>query len=302
MMTAFSLSDLKPLTSAARDDARVRALRRVQKLAGQRPTRAQFTVEHAPLVGVLDWLAGFVFVSALIISSLNIVAHMGRLAAEAYAPAPAGIAIPRGTATVIFQVASVPLAEFSMIAFLVAFGMTRGWRRWAYLLLAVMATIFILSANLSSHVGTFEAALPAAFTIGTGLRLEALLAEQLKRRAEVQTRYREALSAWERAQVDPSQHPAFPALLREELWAKLVSYAANRGFADAPADFKRAAVQREIDAMRWAYTSRPTNGAESAHDPSESNAVKNAEPSWSPDENHADIAALHASNGRTANA
>lgn len=126
----MNLSDLKALSAVARDDAQHRALRRVQKLAGQRPTRAQFSLEYAPLMGLLDWLVLFVFVAALVISSLNIIAHMGRLAEAHYAPPAAGIHIPHEAATVVFQLASIPLAEFSMIAFLVAFGMTQGWRDW----------------------------------------------------------------------------------------------------------------------------------------------------------------------------
>lgn len=301
-MADFNLSDLKPLTSAARDDARRRALRRVQKLAGKRPARAQFTIDHTPLVGVLDWLAAFVFLSALLISSLNIIAHMGRLASAAYTASPEGIHITRPAATVIFQTASVPLAEFSMIAFLVAFGLAQGWRRWVYLFLAALATAFILVANLSSHVGVFEAVLPAAFTIGTGLRLEHLLAEQLRRREDVQRRYRDALAVWERAQGDPVQHPAYPALLREELWSKLAGYTANKPFVDAPADFKRAAVGREIAAMQWAHDVRPTSGAESANHPNDISAAKYAEPPLPSNAAHGAPVPTNADNGRGAHA
>lgn len=301
-MTPYSLADLKPLTGAARDDARARAIRRVMKLAGPRPTRQRFAVEYGRLFGVLDWLAAFVFVSALVISSLNILSHMGRLASTAYVASPAGITIPRGAAVVLVQVFSIPLAEFSMVAFLVMFGLARGWRRWVYLALALLATAFLLVANIRSGIGTFEAALPALFTIGTGLRLEYLLAEQLKRRDDIDARYRAALADWTQATTAPEEHAAFLQLYAEELWQKLISYKANEAFIDAPADFKRAAVQRELDAMRWAHTTRPMNGAGSANHPTEPSGAYNAVPSLSRYENHGAIAAQPANNGRIANA
>lgn len=251
-MSAFDLSELKPLTSAARDRSHERAIQRVRKLAGPKPERRQFAIEHGALFGVLDWLALFVFLSALSISSLNIIAHMGRLASAAYAPSPAGIRVSPELATVIYQVASIPLAEFSMLAFLVAFGLARGWRRWVYLALAGLATAFILLANATSGVGHFEAALPALFTIGTGLRLEYLVIEGLRRRQDVAERYRAALAHWSAAQTDPEQHPHYATFLRQELWEHLLTYKDNRRFVDAPHDFKRAAVEREIRAMRWA--------------------------------------------------
>lgn len=295
-MTEYRLSSLKPLTTTARDDARARALRRVMKLAGQRPTRQQFAVEYARLSGVLDWLAVFVFVSALVISSLNILSHMGRLASAAYVASPAGIAVPRGAAVVLTQVFSIPLAEFSMVAFLVMFGLARGWRRYIYLALALLATGFLLVANIRSGIGTFEAALPALFTIGTGLRLEYLLAEQLKRHDEIDQRYRAALAEWSTATRAPEQHPMFMPLYAEELWQKLTSYKANEVFIDAPPDFKRAAVQRELDALRWAYTN-PTHGAPGARHSNATSGVNNVEAAFSQHENHAGIAVTRANNG-----
>jgi len=301
MMTNYQLSNLKPLSGAARDDARARAIRRVMKLAGPRPTRQRFAVEYARLFGVLDWLTAFVFVSALVISSLNIISHMGRLASAAYVASPAGITIPRSAAVVLTQVFSIPLAEFSMVAFLVMFGLARGWRRYVYLALAMLATGFLLVANIQSGIGTFESALPALFTIGTGLRLEYLLTEQLKRREDVDRRYRAALADWTQATSAPEQHAAFRQMYAEELWQKLISYKANEAFIDAPPDFKRAAVQREFDAMRWAHTSRPINGAESASNSNEPSGVNNAEPYSTPNEKHAVSVVTHADNGHIVN-
>lgn len=301
-MANYQLSDLKPLSSAARDDARARAIRRVMKLAGPRPIRQRFAVEYARLFGVLDWLAAFVFISALVISSLNIISHMGRLASAAYVASPAGIAIPRSAAVVLTQAFSIPLAEFSMVAFMVMFGMARGWRRYVYLALALLATGFLLVANIQSGIGTFEAALPALFTIGTGLRLEYLLTEQLKRREDVDRRYRAALADWTQAVTNPEHHAAFRQMYAEELWQKLISYKANEAFIDAPPEFKRAAVQRELNAAQWAYTNPTLSGAESASNPNESSGVNNVESFLSQYENHADIVAQHANNGRIANA
>lgn len=247
----MDIEDVKPLTNAARDRCFERAIQRVRKLAGPKPTRRQFAIEHGSLFGVLDWLALFVFLSALVVSSLNIIAHMGRLASSAYTPSPAGIRISPELATVVYQTASIPLAEFSMLAFLVAFGLTHGWRRWVYLALAGLATVFILLANVTSGVGRFEAALPALFTIGTGLRLEYLVIEGLRRRQDITERYRVALNEWRAAQTNPEQHPKFMSYLRQEMWAHLMTYKDNQRFVDAPVEFKRAVIERELQAMQW---------------------------------------------------
>lgn len=255
--TAFDLSRVKPLTTDQYDAARAKALERVKQRIGTKPQRRDFERELGHLWTALDVIAVLVFGAALIVSSLHIIAHMGKLADASYsatAQAQAGTVISRDLFVAAHQWMLIPLAEGSMILFLVMFGMTaKSWRRWVYFVLALIAVVFVIVANWQSGIGVLESLLPPAFTIGIGLKLEALIVEGLKRRDTVTARYLEALHTWETSSQDASKHPDFLPILKQELWQKLVSLKANQDFKDAPPPLKAAAVYREMQRDLWAY-------------------------------------------------
>jgi hypothetical protein len=253
----YTLDRLKPLTSDQYDQCRQKALDRVQNRIGNRPRRSDFVRELGSIVTILDWLALLVFGSALVVSSIHIINHMGQLAANSYGTfnqTGAGTVIGRDFYTAAHQWAVIPLAEGSMILFLVMFGMSgRTWRKGVYLLLAVTAVIFVIVANWQSNIGILESLLAPIFTVGIGLKLENLIVQSLRRRDEVSDRYLKAMAIYEAASKDATKHPEYIPLFKQEIWQKLTSLPTNREFRDAPAGFRHAAVAREMERDSWAY-------------------------------------------------
>lgn len=253
----MNLSELKSLTTLQYDECKERAIRRVQRTIGDKPSRQQFQRELGRLWTVLDILAIVVFIPALFVSSVHIITHMGKLAADSYKAAnlaQAGTIIGQDLYVAIHQWFMIPLAEGSMILFMVLFGLTKaGWRRWVYLALAVVALTFVAIANWQSGIGSLEAVLAPIFTIGIGLKVEHLIVQALERRAVVDKDYLKAMAVWEAATQDATKHPDYKPMLANELWQALMKPKGNQWAVEAPPGFKVAAVQREMARERWAY-------------------------------------------------
>lgn len=252
----MELHEMKELTGTQFDAARLAAERRAALRVGDRPRRADYRREYGALWGALDALAALIFAAALAISSVHILAYAGHEAAASFdrvQGAPLlGLAVEGAAYGVIHQLGFILLAESAMLLFFVLYRTGRGVERWLSLALALAAMIFVVVANLSSGLNLFLALLAPAFTIGIGFRLEALIAEKLRRAREVDARYRAALEVWEAASADITRHPDYRALLAQEVWAKLMAQRANAGYVDAPPALKRAAVQRELAKDAWA--------------------------------------------------
>lgn len=251
-----NLSNLRPITTIQYDECKSRARSRVERNIGERPARSQFARELGRLWTPLDLIALVVFIPALFVSSVHIVTHMGKLAASSYQAAnlaQAGIVIDQATYVTIHQLALIPLAEGSMILFMVMFGLSAGWRRWVYLGLAAVALVFVSVANIQSEIGTLEAVLAPIFTIGIGLKLEHLIVQSITRRSEVDKRYLEALHTWELATKEPTAHPDYKAFLYNEIWQQLMKTKSNQWALEAPNGFKVSAVRRELERDSWAH-------------------------------------------------
>jgi hypothetical protein len=252
----LDLNRLKPLTTEQSDAARRKALERVTARIGSRPSRKDFQRELGSMLTLLDALALLVFIPALTVSSIHIIQHMGALANVSYAAIAtysAGTVIGRDLYTAAHQWLLIPLAEASMLLFLVMFTLTKGWRRVVFLALAIAAVLFVTIANVASGIGSLESVLAPLFTIGIGLHLESLIVRQLERRSDVSSRYLAALSTWEAASQDATKHPDYLPILKQELWARLMALTNNKPFADAPAAFRHAAVRRELERDMWAF-------------------------------------------------
>lgn len=254
----YDLNALKELTGQQYDQCKERAAERVKARIGAKPTRKQYSREYAPLLGILDVLAAVIFIAALAVSSLHILSYSGHEATNSYKATSdqqiTGITVDQHLYGVIHQIGFILLAEAAMLLFAVMFQTRRGWERWVSGALALLAMVFVIVANLSSGLTPFLAILAPLFTIGIGFRLEGIVAESLRRNAEVDRRYTEALTVWERAQDDITTHPDYRPLLVSEVWSKLVSLKSNSAYADAPAAFKHAAVRREMEREAWAYS------------------------------------------------
>lgn len=267
MPTGDFLRRLRPLTLTQYDECKVVALQRVTKLIGEKPTRRRLRRDLGPLLTPLDALALVVFLAAFLVSSVHILAHAGGLAATTYRPpdptgGDPGLVVSAYVYAVVHQGGFLFLAEASMLLFMVTWRtQTREERRtWyrlprrlfsVYLLLALVAMTFVLVANLASGLTLLEALMPPVFTIGLGFHVERLVVELLDRRAFLNRRLQEALDVWERATEDPTTYPSYRQLLLREIWEKLARMKDNRDLADAPANLKRAAVERELGRDLW---------------------------------------------------
>lgn len=251
------LAQLKGLSTDQYDRCRESALRRVQARIGNKPERKHFERELGSLWTVLDVIALIVFAAALTISSVHIITHMGQLADASYkqlTQATTGTQIGADLYTAVHQWGAIFMAEGSMILFAVLFGLTRKTsRRWIFAALAAVAAVFVIVANWQSNVGALESIMPAIFTLGIGFHVERLIVATMRRREEVTTQYLKALNTWDVASVDATRHPDYLPMLRQELWQKLASLAANKTYLDAPAPLKIEAVNRELSRELWAY-------------------------------------------------
>lgn len=262
------LNTLRPLTQEERQTAQTAARAAVIRAAGDRPERKAFQRELGSIFTLLDYLALVVFVPALIVSSVHIIYHMGMLAAASYAPVTTevtGTVINGSLYIAIHQWALIPLAEASMLLFLVMYAMNGETRRkYVYLALAGAALLFVAIANLKSGIAFFESVLPAIFTIGVGFHLETLIVRQLKRRDEINSRYLEALHSWEVATANPEQHKEYMQRYANALKDALTRANARRAaFKDLTVAQWRLLVKREIAADNWYGddVDLPTGGA-----------------------------------------
>lgn len=259
------LSVLKGLSLNQYDDAKATTVERVKKLIGEKPTKESMKREQASLLTPLDALALVVFIAAFMVSSVHIFGHMSELATQTYKVQADQLGIiPLGQVyAVIHQLGFILLAEASMLLFMVTWRMQTKeiigyyWRiipkkgLSVYLLLSLVAMIFVLASNLSSGLTLLEALMPPVFTIGLGLHVEGLITEMLVRRKDLAKRLAEALDIWENATDDPTTHPKYRQLLMREIWDRIVKLRENRELADAPARLKLSAVHREMERDGW---------------------------------------------------
>lgn len=266
------LTLLKPLTLNQYDDAKAATLARVTKLIGDKPTRKKLQRDQGSLFTPLDLLALVVFVAALLVSSIHIITLMGELATTTYVAqglTVLGIHLDGNLYAVLHQLGFIFLAEASMLLFMVTWRMqvrdvVGVWFKIprklfsVYLLLALLAMSFVLSANLKSGLSLLEAIMPPIFTIGLGLHMEHLIVELIDRRQQLTDRLQEKLAIWEEASEDPSTHPEYRQLLVRELWEKLAKLAVNRDLADVPGRLKLSAVHRELERDAWTVEAMST--------------------------------------------
>lgn len=256
------IADMKQMNNDQYDRAKASAVERIKKRLGDRPTRAQFNRELGPLWTVLDALALVVFAAALFVSSTHIIKHMGALSAASYAQfadtVTDGTRVSAAVYANVHQWGYILMSEASMLLFMILFAMLKGWRRWVFFSLAMVATVFVIVANWQSGIGALESIMVPAFTLGIGLHLERLIVRGLRRRHDVTTKYLDALGKWEVGTNEPENHPDYLPTLKQEIWETLTKLKANREYADAPSAVKNAAVAREMARERWVYEDAPS--------------------------------------------
>lgn len=240
---------------------------------GQKPKRSDFKIEHANQWDILTILGLILFVGAFCVSSLHIIAYAGTRAATAHHSLQFGIDVDKDLFTVIHQLGFVLLAETAMILFFVqhqlhgkAIKLGNHSLGTVQLYLAMMAAFFVVVANFSSGLNPLLSILAPAFTIGGGFLIEEKIKISIENAQETDTKYRAALAIYENASKDITQHPDYENTVKLAIWDKLMTLKANKEFADAPAQIKREAVQRELNRETWTETE--VNPNPKAHTPS----------------------------------
>lgn len=273
MPNPVTLHHIKPLNNNQYDSCRAEAVQRVQGKVGERPERKRFERELEPLWQPLDVIALIVGLSAWLVSSVHILTHAGRMAAQSFSETVAsvnlaGFHVSEATYGHVHQLGLIILAESAMILFMVMHSsrlkppQRRNESDIAYaartglsipLLLALMAAGFTLYANMQSGVGILESLLPPAVTIGLGMYFERIIAEMIKRRKDVTTRYLEAMRIWEAAQRDIESHPDFLPFFRQALAQKLMSLKPQKDYPHVPIAVIKQSVAREMYRDQWAF-------------------------------------------------
>lgn len=257
-----NLNELQGLTANQLELAREAAIARVKRIAGDKPTRDQFRREYAPIWDIQLKAGALLFLMLFLISGLHIWQYMTDYAMQTYQPVEgaAGLTIPVHMWAFVHQFGGVFISELGIIFFMVWHNKRthlRASRKWylrplsPFILLAIAAAAMVLIANLSNGENSFVAIIPPLFTMGLSIPLETAIVESDKRKAEIDSRYVEALDKWQKAAHNPEDHPEYQGFLYRAVWEKLISYKANAAYADADRAFKMAAVRRELDKDNW---------------------------------------------------
>lgn len=282
MTNTISLQHIKALTNHQYDACRAEAIRRIRRKVGDRPERRDFQRQLDPLWQPLDFVALLVGLSAWLVSSIHILTHAARIAANSFSvtvenAALAGWIVDSNTYGKVHQAGLIVLAESAMIMFMIMHEVRdrrpqkHGENVTAYLLrtgpsipllLALMAAGFALYANLQSGVGLLESVLPPAVTIGLGIYFERLISEMIQRRKEVTIRYLDAMRVWEAAQKDIESHPDFLPYFRQAIAQKLMSLKPQRDYPNVPIGVIKQAVAREMYRDQWSYETRQSETQE----------------------------------------
>jgi len=239
------MSDYKHLTPLEYDRARTKAGKRTQDKIGDKPTRDQFKREYGSVFTIMDIFAAVIFIAAWIISSTHIISLMTDQAITTYKSADAGLVISQEVYTLTHQVGMVFLAEASAILFMVMYSRMR---YPIFLGMAALASLFVLYANVVSGLNLFIAVLPPVFTLGIGYRLEQIIAEILQRRADLDSKYTDALNTWQAASEDYKQHPDYIPALLQEVYAAVER---KNSWTQLQPGQKRQVAEQEIQRHEW---------------------------------------------------
>lgn len=241
----------KKLTPAQFQLAINQAKKLVIERTGAKPHKAQFAIEAEKPYDMLDLVMLIVFTAAFFISSIHILIHMDKLASNSYDIVldeqrenvrvadseifEAGITINPQFYISSHQIAYIFLAEGSIILFLIMFGQTpkSDFRKYVYLIIAILSIVFVLVANIQSNVGTLESIIVPIITIGLGFRIEKIFERYINNRKEVDRKYRKALEQYELATANPENSNLFMPYLEQSLKSKILSL---KGYSDLPED------------------------------------------------------------------
>lgn len=256
------IEQIQPLTQQQRVEARKKAIKVVEALAGTKPTRETF--RNSTFSKYPAWITGLVVILSLVVLLTAFLLSAMRLYHIGYQTFHE--TLDNDFASTVAGFAIVLLSEAAAVLFTIALsviGQSQTQKR--ILLASVFATAALaLSGNyyVALHgraitvFGVLEAMLPPLLTLSTAYVLKELLLRVIELRHADQLAFEVALGDWKQATANSEQHPNFLQAYANELRDLLIK--ANRRSKSIreivehleKSDW-RILVQRELRSESW---------------------------------------------------
>ena len=226
--------NLKHLTPAEYDQAHATALQRVIDRNGDKPTLQQFKQQQPIERGLvlLYGLATVIFIVAFFVSSQHVISYANKTAALAHIPQSAtGLtALVRASWFWIHELGLLLLAETAMITFMIMARVTTSkLERALMVILSLASALFVVWANLQSGLVWHLALLVPSITLGASLVVDHWAVNSIQQERACRANYQTALTAYNTAVNNPSQHGDFPAYLRQAVFDALMHAQTGNG-------------------------------------------------------------------------
>jgi len=253
---------IQPLTQQQRLEARQKAIKVIETLAGAKPHREQYknsTVSKYPhwITALVVILSIIVLLTAFLLSAMRLY-HIGY---ETFYET-----LKHELMSTIAGLAIVLLSEAAAVLFTLALsviGQTPTQKR--ILLVSIVGTATLaLSGNyyvaLYEHTLTvfnvLEAMLPPLLTLSTAYVLKELLLRVIEQRHADQIAFEQTLSDWQQSTANPESHPKFTQAYANELRDMLIKINRRRKMSKAAieqleAPQWRMLVRRELQTEDW---------------------------------------------------
>ena len=220
------MNTLKHLSAEAFDHCKTIAMERVKERA-IKPSLAQFKKHNRIESGllILYALASVIFIVAFAVSSQHIIAFANVVASSAHIPeSTIGLtAMVRASYYWIHELGLLLLAETSMLTFMVMARITPSiWHKLIMYVIALSSASFVIYANLQSGLVWYLSVLVPCITIGVSLIFEHYFVHSIREERRVRTAYETALTEYQYAQTDPTQHADYFAYLRQSVFEGLL--------------------------------------------------------------------------------
>jgi hypothetical protein len=258
---------IQPLTQQQRLEARQKAIRVIEALAGEKPKREHF--KNTSISQYPQWITGIVVVLSLVVLFTSFLLSAMRLYHIGYATFYKTLA--NDLSSTIAGYAIVLLSEAAAVLFTIALsviGQSKTQKRILSASIAGTAALALsgnyyvaLHSNDLTVFSVLEAMLPPLLTLSTAYVLKELLLNIIEQRHADQNAFALALLEWEQSIANPEEHPKFLQAYANELRDALVKSNRRRKATReameqlANTDWKTL-VKRELQTEDWFDTVR----------------------------------------------
>ena len=256
------IENIQPLTQQQRLEARQKAIRFIESMAGEKPKREHF--RNSMVSKYPHWITGIVVALSLVVLFTAFVLSAMRLYHIGYSTFYETLA--NDLSSTIAGFAIVLLSEAAAVLFTIALSVIGKSRTQKQILVASITGTAALALSGNYYVAlhgneltvfsVLEAMLPPLMTLSTAYVLKELLLNIIEQRHADQIVYEAALMEWERSAANPDQHPQFVQAYANELRDALVKSnrrrKATREIMEqlSNADWK-ILVKRELQTEKW---------------------------------------------------